>query len=216
MTESDKKCCMQILPQTDIFSVVDMFATEQLLANYGTTVAFKKDTVLYSPSSTEKCIGVLLQGEARVEKDFLTVSVLKAGGLFGAVTLYNAAEHFVNTVVAKTDCKVVFLQKAGIDRLLETTPAFAQAYIGYLSKRIYFLNEKIEAYTAPNGEEKLLHYLKSICNADGVIERVCVTELARQINVSRAGIYRALEQLSARGKLLYGDKKITILEGAEQ
>ena len=123
-----------------------------------------------------------------MQKDYLTVSVLKPGGLFGAVTLYNSAEHFVNTVVAKTDCKVVFLRKAGIDRLLENTPAFAQAYIGYLSKRIYFLNEKIEAYTAPNGEEKLLHYLKSICNADGVLERVCVAEVSSRLKLRRVGL----------------------------
>ncbi|MDO4154925.1 MAG: Crp/Fnr family transcriptional regulator [Clostridia bacterium] len=215
MTESDKKLCLHVLSQADIFSSADMFALEQLLCSAARVVPFAKEEVLYSPASTEKCIGVLLQGEARVEKDYLTVSVLKPGGLFGAVTLYNAAERFVNTVVAKTACKVVFLQKDGIDRLIENNPIFAKNYIGYLSKRIYFLNEKIEAYTAPNGEEKLLHYLKSISSPDGIIERVCVTELARQINVSRAGIYRALEQLSASGKLLYGDKKITILEGAE-
>lgn len=211
MTESDKKLCLRILSRADIFSAADIFALEQLLNDCARAVSVPKETVLYSPENTEKCVGVLLEGEARVEKDYLTVSVLKPGGQFGAVTLYNTAERFVNTVVAKTACKVVFLQKDGIDRLLENDSTFAKSYIGYLSKRIYFLNEKIEAYTAPNGEEKLLHYLKSISNADGVIAHVCVTELARQINVSRAGIYRALEHLSASGKLLYGDKKITLL-----
>lgn len=211
MTESDKKLCLCVLSRADIFSAADIFALEQLLNDCARVVSVPKETVLYSPENTEKCVGVLLEGEARVEKDYLTVSVLNPGGQFGAVTLYNTAERFVNTVVAKTACKVVFLQKDGIDRLLENNSTFAKSYIGYLSKRIYFLNEKIEAYTAPNGEEKLLHYLKSISNADGVISHVCVTELAGQINVSRAGIYRALEHLSASGKLLYGDKKITLL-----
>lgn len=211
MTESEKKLCLQVLSQTDIFSAADFFALEQLLERSAKLVSFPKEAVLYSPASTEKCIGVILQGEARVEKDYLTVSVLKKGGQFGTVFLYNDAKHFVNTVVAKTDCQVVFLSKAGIDRLMETNPAVSMAYIAYLSKRIYFLNEKIEAYTAPSGEEKLLHYLKSICGTDGVAKQVCVTELARQINVSRAGIYRALEKLSANGTISYSDKKITLL-----
>lgn len=211
MTETEKKLCLGVLAQTDIFCAADMFSLVELLSHAAKVVSFKKDEVLYSPESTEQCIGVILQGEARVEKDYLTVSVLKKGGQFGAVFLYHDAEHFVNTVVAKTDCKVVFLQKEGIDRLMAENPAVSKAYIAYLSKRIYFLNEKIEAYTAPNGEEKLLHYLKSVCNSDGVVERVCITELARQINVSRAGIYRALEHLSARGKLLHSGKKITLL-----
>lgn len=211
MTETEKKLCLQVLSTADIFSSADVFALDQLLENEAEFVSFKKDEVLYSPTYPEPCIGILLQGEARVEKDYLTVSMLKTGGLFGAVTLYNAEKPFMNTIVARTEGKAVFLRKAGIDSFLQNSPEFAVAYIAYLSKRIYFLNEKIEAYTAPNGEEKLLHYLKSIARADGVIEHVCVTELSRQINVSRAGIYRALEHLSSAGKLCYGDKKITLL-----
>lgn len=211
MTESDKKLCLQVLRQTDIFSAADVFSLEQLLSTAAKVKSFHKEDVLYSCESTEKCIGVILQGEARVIKDYLTVSVLTCGGQFGTVFLYNDAEHFVNTLVAKTDCKVVFLEKEGMDRLMADNPSVCEAYIAYLSKRIYFLNEKIEAYTAPNAEEKLLHYLNSICDEDRTVKRVCITELARQINVSRAGIYRALESLSASGKLLYGGKKITLL-----
>lgn len=88
---------------------------------------------------------------------------------------------------------------------------FAVAYISYLSKRIYFLNEKIEAYTAPNAESKLLHYLKSVCDANGVVSGISITELSRQINVSRASLYRALDTLSASGKLRHDGKKIILL-----
>ena len=211
MTESEMKLCLQVLLQTDIFSAADCFALEQLLSTAATVKAFQKDEVLYSRESIKKCIGVILRGEARVVKDYLTVSVLSRGGQFGTVFLYNDAEHFVNTVSAKTDCKVVFLEKEGIDRLMAGNQAVCEAYIAYLSKRIYFLNEKIEAYTAPNAEEKLLHYLNSVCDRNKTVNQVCITELARQINVSRAGIYRALESLSANGKLLYGGKKITLL-----
>ncbi len=211
MTDAIKKECLQVLLETDIFSSAGIFELDTILDTAATLRSYKKDTVIYSRDTCEKCIGVLLSGEARVMKDHVTMSVLKKGSQFGAVVLYNDSDYFVNTIRAKTDCRVLFLQKEGIDRLMMHNRRFAMAYIAYLSKRIYFLNAKIEAYTAPTGEEKLLCYLRSVCNQNGEIIGISVTELSRQINVSRAGIYRALDSLSAQGKLRYADKKIILL-----
>lgn len=216
MTETTQKHCISVLQETDLFSAVSVEELEQLLLSGAQVRKFSKDTVLYSPKSTEKCIGVLLKGEARVLKDYVTVSVLKQGMHFGAVVLYNDAEHFVNTIVAKTDCKVLFLSEAGVDGLLRSSPQFARAYVRYLSNRIYFLNAKIEAYTAPSGAEKLLQYLLSICDENGFVSGVSATELSKQINVSRAGIYRALDSLSARGLLQHSGKNIKLFVKDEQ
>ncbi len=216
MTEVTQKQCISVLQQTDLFSAVSAEKLMQLLVSSAQVRKFPKDAVLYSPESTEKCIGVLLTGEARVLKDYVTVSVLKQGMHFGAVVLYNDAERFVNTITAKTACKVLFFEKSGIDRLMQTTPQFAVEYVRYLSNRIYFLNAKIEAYTAPCGAEKLLQYLLSICDENGLVSGVPVTELSRQINVSRAGIYRALDSLSADGKLQHSGKKIKLFVKDEQ
>lgn len=215
MTPAMQKQCISILQQADIFSSVSDGDLVCLLEK-AQVHTFHKDAILYSPESTEKCIGILLQGEARVVKDHVTVSVLKKGMQFGAVVLYSDAERFVNTIVAKTECKVLFLEKSGIDRLMKHDTQFALAYVRYLSNRIYFLNTKIEAYTAPSGEEKLLQHLLSICDENGLVIGVSMTELARQINVSRAGIYRALDSLSVRGKLQHSGKNIKLFVKDEQ
>lgn len=216
MTDSVQKQCLSVLQKAEIFSAVSADALKALLADFAQVCAFGRDEVMYSPTSAEKCIGIILKGEARVLKDHVTVSVLKKGMQFGAVVLYNDAERFINTIVAKTDCKVLFLEKQGIDGLMQNHAQFAVSYIRYLSNRIYFLNTKIEAYTAPNGEEKLLQYLLNLCDANGVVSGISVTELSRQINVSRAGIYRALDSLSARGKLQHSGKNIKLFVKDEQ
>ena len=189
MTDSTQKQCISVLQKSDLFSAVPAEKLSFLLLHGARVQQFPKDAILYSPESTEKCIGVLLKGEARVTKDHVTVSVLKQGMQFGAVVLYSDAERFVNTIVAKTDCKVLFLEKSGIDRLMQTDAQFAAAYVRYLSNRIYFLNTKIEAYTAPNGAEKLLQYLLSVCDENGLVSGVSATELSRQINeIGRAHV----------------------------
>lgn len=210
MTDAIKKECLQVLLEADIFSSAGILELDTILDSAATIRIYKKDEVIYSRETCEKCIGVLLSGEARVMKDHVTMSVLKKGGQFGTVVLYNDSERFVNTIRAKTECRVLFLKKEGIDRLMAHNRRFAVAYITYLSNRIYFLNAKIEAYTAPTGEERLLCYLRSVCDKNGEVSGISVTELSRQINVSRAGIYRALDSLSAQGKLRHADKKIIL------
>ncbi len=216
MNESLKQQCLSVLSQADIFSAVSTSELERLLETEARVQRFRKEEVLYSPDSAEKCIGIILHGEARVMKEHVTMSLLRKGMHFGTVVLYNDAERFVNTIVAKTDCNVLFLQKSGVDNLMAHNRHFAMAYVAYLSKRIYFLNAKIEAYTAPNAEEKLLHYLLSICDENGAVSGISMTELSRQINVSRAGIYRALDSLSANGKLRHSGKNITLFAKDEQ
>lgn len=212
MTEALKKTCISVLSSAAIFSSLTPVQTDFLLDGFAEVRSFAKDEVVYSRTHPEACIGVFLKGEARVHKDHVTVSVLQKGDQFGTVVLYNSAECFVNTIVAKSACKVLFLKKEGIDKLLSKSHAFAVAYIAYLSERVYFLNQKIEAYTAPSAEDRLLCYLKSACAQNATLENVSVTELSRQINVSRAGIYRALDSLSARGVLRYADKKVILLQ----
>lgn len=210
MTEAQKTRCLRALADAQIFSALTDAQRSALLDGAASVRAYKKDEVIFSRADRTRCVGLLLSGEARVLKDHVTVSVLRRGGQFGAVTLYNPAEGFVNTIVARTACRVLFLDKAGVDVCMAENRDFAVAYIAYLSERIYFLNRKIEAYTAPNAEERLLVYLRDACGASGTLQNVNVSELARRVNVSRAGVYRALEALMAQGKLCYRGKTITL------
>lgn len=210
MTEAQKTRCLRALADAQIFSALTDAQRSALLDGAASVRAYKKDAVIFSRADRTRCVGLLLSGEARVLKDHVTVSVLRRGGQFGAVTLYNPAEGFVNTIVARTACRVLFLDKAGVDVCMAENRDFAVAYIAYLSERIYFLNRKIEAYTAPNAEERLLVYLRDACGASGTLQNVNVSELARRVNVSRAGVYRALEALEAQGKLCYRGKTITL------
>ena len=83
--------------------------------------------------------------------------------------------------------KVVIIEKGGIDKLIQSDNSVAFNYITYLSERIGFLNSKIEGYTKPSAEEKLLLYLqKNSDNVDGKCEiSVSMTELSSVLHISR-------------------------------
>ena len=155
---------------------------------------------------------LIIKGEARVSKGETVISHLKDGEIFGAAFLYNQCYEFENTVTALTALKVVIIEKSGVDELIKSDSSISFNYISYLSERIGFLNDKIEGYTKPSAEEKLMLHLQK--NADinnGKCEiSVSMTELSHVLQISRASLYRVIEALEQQGKICRDGKKIYV------
>ncbi len=189
------------LLKTELFSSVSKEKLIAICENYCQNKTFQKGKIIFSKNTSEKSVGIIADGTASVKKERVVISHLKAGDIFGAVTLYNDCDAFVNDIIAQTECRVIFISKDGIDSLLSRSPEFAKRYIKYLSERVYFLNEKIEEYTAPSVKDKLLSYFKKNAVEGCFILTEKMTELSKQLNISRASLYRAIDEL-------YDSKKI--------
>jgi len=202
---------IDILSKNSLFSPVGREKLSFICEKYCYDKTFPKGKTVFSKNTSEKYIGIIADGTASVKKEHIVINHLEAGDIFGAVTLYNDCEEFVNDIVAQTECTVVFISKEGVDSLISRSPEFAKRYIKYLSQRIYFLNGKIEEYTAPSAKGKLLAYLER--NADGgrCVLSGKMTELSRQLNLSRASLYRALDELCADGKIEKDGDTISLL-----
>lgn len=198
------------LSNTWLFCTLDEADTAKL-NNCCTLKSFKKGDTVFSGDTREKCIGVLADGEATVKKGEVIINRLSSGDIFGAVTLYNSSDSFVNNIIAITSCTVVFISKQGVEKLIDSSPEFSKRYIEYLSERIYFLNSKIKAYTIPDAEDKLYNYLCSI-STDGRAElNIKMTDLAKLLNLSRASLYRVFDELVSSGKIVKNGKNIIII-----
>lgn len=211
MIKSSTKNLMEILKTNPLFSAVKDEDLLEIVSKHCVEKSFRKGNIIFSKSDKEKCIGFIVKGTVQVKKEHIVLNKLKESDIFGAVTLYGKSEGFVNDIVALTDCKVAFISKNGIELVLSKSPGFAKRYIAYLSQKIYFLNKKIETYTSPTANEKLYAYLSSIA-VDGVAEiNIKMTELANQLNLSRASLYRAFTELEADGKAEKEGKRIKLL-----
>ncbi len=189
------------LSNNSFFSSVDKKQLSSVCEKYCKDRIFEKGELVFSRNSKDKCIGIIADGTVSVKKEHIVINHLTAGDIFGAVTLYNDCEEFVNEIVAQSKCTVVFISKEGVDSLISRSPEFAKRYIKYLSQRIYFLNGKIEEYTAPSAKGKLLAYFERNSDAGKCVLSGKMTELSRQLNLSRASLYRALDELCADGKI---------------
>ena len=212
MTKSTLDSALEILKSTQIFKDADEKVLASVLNTYGKSVSYSKNDIVFSKETYSPVICIIIKGEARVSKGETVISHLKDGEIFGAAFLYNQSYEFENTVTALTPLKVVIIEKSGIDELIKCDSSISFNYISYLSERIGFLNSKIEGYTKPSAEEKLMLYLKK--NADisnGKCEiSVSMTELSHVLQISRASLYRVIENLEQQGKIYRDGKKIYV------
>lgn len=212
MTKSTLNSAISFLKNTRIFKDADEKVLASVLNTYGKSVSYSKNDIVFSKENYSPVVCIIIKGEARVSKGDTVISHLKDGEIFGAAFLYNQSYEFENIVTALTPLKVVIIEKSGVDELIKCDSSISFNYISYLSERIGFLNSKIEGYTKPSAEEKLMLYLKK--NADmnnGKCEiSVSMTELSHVLQISRASLYRVIEALENQGKICRDGKKIYV------
>jgi len=200
-----------VLNKTDLFCGLDKSLCAELACKHCKTADYGKGDIIFSDGNKEKCIGVIASGEAVVKKEKLVISRLKAGDIFGAITLYHGSQGFVNDIIACGDCSVIYVSLAGADYLINSSSDFAKRYIEYLSDRIYFLNSKIKSYTTNDAANKLYNYLLGHCNGNSLELNIGMTELASMLNLSRASLYRVISELQDEGKIIKIGRHIELL-----
>jgi CRP-like cAMP-binding protein len=199
----------EMLLQTPLFRGLTVAELDSCLASTGVTCGcFEKGEVIYHPRHYERRLGIILEGRLKVSKVLdddqkMIMNILSEGNLVGGVTLFHSFSHYVVEITATTDTHLLFISQAALERMFQADYRLARNYISYLSSRIYFLNHKIERFTRPGAERKLLDYL-----ADNAVEsnggyEVCLPysmkDLAAALNISRASLYRVLDNLEKEG-----------------
>lgn len=213
MTKSTFENALLLLKKTEIFSDADDKQLRKMLSENADCVSYPKGSTVFSKSNFRPMLCLIIKGEAKVTKGSAVISRLREGDIYGGAFLYNKNHIFENTVTAVTTLKVVIIEKDGVDRLIKSDSRTAFNYISYLSERVSFLNGKIEGYTKPSAEEKLLLFLrKNSGEASGECEiTVSMTELSSVLQISRASLYRVLDALEGDGKIKRNGKKIYLM-----
>ena len=176
--------------------------------------AAPKGAVIYTPRRFQRSLGVVLEGQLQVSKGPLIMSVLGPGELFGAAALFNDRPDYATTLTARAPCRLLFLPQALVEELMGRFPAVGRSYVAYLSERIRFLSNKIDALTAGSAERKVAQYLLSRLDGEWAELDCSATGLAQRLGVSRASLYRALDALEARGAVRRAGKRFRIPDPA--
>ena len=177
---------------------------------------FSKGEVIFGKNEVNNGLGLLLKGKAMAacstEKDS-SIKVFGSGEVFGAASVFcEKKNHSFATVKANTACKVLFIEKEGIKKLLHQSPETALNYIGLLSERVEFLNRRISTFTSSQAVERLCKY---IIENENDLDNVNFASLARTLDISRASLYRARGEIEKTNSVEFGSKSIKIINKTE-
>lgn len=181
-----------------------------------TAAAYEKNEVVYDKTNFSRSLGIVLEGRLRVTKENadkrpIVMSTLQRGAMFGAAALFNSEPEYATKITAIEHSRVLFLPQRLIKRMIEREPEIAENYIRYLSERILFLNRKIYFLTAGTAEQRLAGFLLDNLAVGEFSEMpMAMHRLADALNMSRASLYRAFDELTASGAVSKQGKLVCI------
>ena len=163
-------------------------------------------------------IGVLLKGYAAVERKcddgMMHMSRLQPSSLFGAASVFSGDASYVIDIRALRDCTALLIPEETLVRWMQENPQILQNYLKYLTGRIRYLNQRLDALSKNNVPAKLMSFFLSE-SQDGVVQIKSYSELADSLCLSRATLYRALDTLCAEGRILRQGKQIILVEDTQ-
>ncbi len=209
------KQVLDALCATKLFIGVSRKNLSSLLeAQEKTTVIYKRGDVIYSPDNYENSLGFIIRGSVNVIKPSsgVIISNLTKGDIFGAVTLYSQKGYYVNKLVATTETKVLFIDRATVNVLMIQDQALAVNFISYLSDRIYYLNSRIDSFTGGSAESRLASYLIASFGGYKTLQlKQPFTKLAVSLDIGRASLYRAFDSFVDAGAIEKDGKYVRLL-----
>lgn len=176
---------------------------------------FPAETYVTQSGDTARQLGILMAGTAEVEKNVqsgsMLMNVLQKGDLTGAATLFTANAAAVNALYTRTGCTLLFFSEMLFTSLMRENWALAENYMRYLTGRVHFLTRRIESISSPSASDKLYAHVRQ--NAIGGVFRPqrSMSALATTLSLSRASLYRAIDELQAAGLIQCENKTIRIL-----
>lgn len=196
-----KKEHLLAIKQCTLFNNVNIESLHKNLEEKCSVCSFPNNETIYTRSKFNDSVGIVLEGNIEVYKDeerAVMLNHIGVGGFFGAAALFANKKAYVSVLVAKGNAVVMFIPFDEFKSMLANDSVFALNYIDFLSGRIEFLNKKIDEFTAQDTNQKLCRFLidNAILTEGTLVCRVkSMVELSKKLNMGRASLYRALEDL---------------------
>lgn len=162
----------------------------------------------------EKYLGVILLGRAQVcsndEGRTVILRMLSPGDVFGAAALFCPEELPLSRIEAATPCTVLSLSGVAVRELMASDPAVLDAYLAFLAGRVRYLNRKICCFTAGTAPRRLALWLLS--EEHDTVTLPSLSALSDMLDIGRASLYRAFEQLEAAKLIAKSGRNITVFD----
>ena len=208
------------LEKNELFNNVDKTKMLKILGNLKySIVSYKKGEVIFQEEEICSAIGLIIDGTINIERIYpngksIVMSKFKDGDVFGEALLFSKVNKYPATVIALSDCKVLYLTKNEIIKLFSVENKLMENFMMLLSEKIIILNNKIRSISLKSVRQKVVDYI--LCEYmneknEEIKLKYSKEEIANDIGIPRPSLSRELIKLRDEGLINFSRNKITIL-----
>ncbi|GLC80109.1 Crp/Fnr family transcriptional regulator [Lacrimispora brassicae] len=207
MTQREKD--LEFLKTTELFRGMNVGNMEYAMHS------LKKGSLVSNRYLGEKSIGIVVTGEIAVSSvtqdgKELTMKRIYPKDCFGICTIFTHAD-MPNTLQCMCPTTVLYIKKSELLKVFKKDPELMLHIMTIFNKKILFLQKKIEMLNTTSAKARLADYLVCHANSNGVIFlRTGKTGLCSSLGISRASLYRELDNFRLSQAIEYTDQKIVI------
>ena len=212
--QSDKN--LTYLKSAALFEGLAEDEIRELLGRSNYTIeTYRSGDLLMRKDSEEHVLGIVIKGTAAVKRiqgnGQMHMSHLSQGDMFGAASLFCEKSEYVVDIRCTTDVRAILIGETQLTAWMQDDSRILYNYLRYLTGRIRFLSQRLDALTETSVPLRILTYLEGTAKDGSCCVKSC-QELAETLCLSRATLYRALDTLCEEGKILRKGKQIILLE----
>ncbi|QZY53970.1 Crp/Fnr family transcriptional regulator [Crassaminicella profunda] len=216
---------INILHKVKLFENIEVNELSKMLSCLRPNkVSYKKKEYITIAQNKFTGIGIIVEGEVIVTKenvagDRVIIAKLNEGNIFGEIVAFSDKNEWPATVIAITDCTVLFLPT---EKILGNCPKMCighklliQNMLKIVSQKALNLNRKIEYLVMKSIRSKISNYLLEQYNRIGKNKFIIPlkrNELAEFLNVSRPSLSRELVKMKEEGMIDFYRSSFEIID----
>jgi len=214
---------MNLLLKVELFKDIEKDELSKILLCLGPRIkAYRKKEYITIQRDDFSAIGIVLDGEVIITKETLAgdrviMARLDKGNIFGEIAAF-ASNKWLATVVADTDCTILFLPS---NKIVGVCPkmclghrALVQNMLKIVSQKALILNKKVEILSLKSIRKKVTTYLLEqyfMENSSSFEIPLKRNELAEYLLVSRPSLSRELIKMQEEGIVEFHKNSFKIL-----
>jgi CRP-like cAMP-binding protein len=210
----------QIISNSPFFRGLNPIEVEQILSKISHSVkSFSKGETIALREEEVRNLCIVLEGTVKGEMvDFsgkiLKIEEMTAPQPIAHAFLFGERNKYPVDVIAVEDCKILFIPKTDVVRLLQHSDVILRNYLNAISNRAQFLSNKLWFLSFKTIKEKVAHYILGLARGESksiILLPKSHQELAEFFGVTRPSLARVFSEMQDEGIIKVDRREITII-----
>jgi len=208
------------LEGNEFFNNLNNQEIEKLISNIGYSVkTYNKGTIIANEEDKCNSLGFVLEGVVEIQRIYLSgkqiiLKRLSNGDVFGEALIFSKKSNYPSTVIAFTECNVLYISKSDILKLCTMDERVLGNFMSALSNKILMLNSKIKSIAFKSIKHKVINFIleqAKIEKSQTIKLKESKEEIASSIGIPRPSLSRELMNLRDSNYIEFDRNVIKIL-----